>query len=134
MISTSFILSTGLKKWMPTKRSGALLAFARPLIGRVDVLLANKPPGASIVSASCVTRAFSSRFSNTASMIRSHPCSACTESAGVMRASSCSCSSGLMLPWRTRASVSLRAWSRPAWAFSIETSRSTVATPRLACA
>ena len=56
MISTSFILSTGLKKWMPTKFSGRALALARPLIGSVEVLLAKKPPGASIGSASCVTR------------------------------------------------------------------------------
>ena len=43
------------------------------VIGRVEVLDAKKPPGASIGSASCVTRAFSSRFSNTASMMRSQP-------------------------------------------------------------
>jgi hypothetical protein len=46
MISTSFILSTGLKKWMPTNFSGRRLALARPVIGRVEVLLAKNPPGA----------------------------------------------------------------------------------------
>ena len=38
MISTSIILSTGEKKWMPMKRSGRLEAFARSVIGRVEVL------------------------------------------------------------------------------------------------
>ena len=65
------IISTGEKKWMPMNLAGLALAVARPLIGRVEVLLAKKPPGASIGSASCVTLALSSRFSNTASMIRS---------------------------------------------------------------
>ena len=41
MISTSCILSTGLKKWMPMNFSGALLAVARPVIGSVLVLDAN---------------------------------------------------------------------------------------------
>jgi hypothetical protein len=44
------------------------------------VLLAKKPPGASRRSASCVTFAFSSRFSNTASMMRSQPCRSCADS------------------------------------------------------
>src|SRR6218665_1547933 len=46
MISTSFILSTGLKKWMPMNFPGRALAWARPVIGRVEGLLAKKPPGA----------------------------------------------------------------------------------------
>src|SRR6218665_3165573 len=51
MISTSFILSTGLKKWMPMNFRGRALAWARPVIGRGEVLLAKKPPGASCGSA-----------------------------------------------------------------------------------
>jgi hypothetical protein len=73
MISTSFILSTGLKKWMPMNFSGRSLAVARPEIGSVEVLEAKKPPGASSGSASCVTLALRSRFSNTASMMSSQP-------------------------------------------------------------
>ena len=106
MISTSFILSTGLKKWMPTNFSGRALALARPVIGRVEVLLAKKPPGASMGSASCVTLALSSRFSNTASMTRSQPCRASIDSVAVMRASSAAWSCGLMRPLSTRGCVS----------------------------
>ena len=41
MISTSGIFSTGEKKWMPMKLFGRCDALARPVIGSVDVLLAN---------------------------------------------------------------------------------------------
>jgi hypothetical protein len=73
MISTSIILSTGEKKWMPMKSSGRTLASARPVIGRVEVLEPNTAPGASWASARLVTSALISRFSNTASMTRSEP-------------------------------------------------------------
>ena len=73
MISTSGILSTGEKKCRPMKFSGLADAFARPVIGSVEVFEANTPPGASFGSDSFVTCALRSRFSNTASMIRSQP-------------------------------------------------------------
>ena len=65
--------STGEKKCRPMNFSGCAEAFARPLIGSVEVLEAKKPSAASSGSASFVTCAFSSRFSNTASMMRSQP-------------------------------------------------------------
>ena len=105
MISTSFILSTGLKKWMPTNFCGLALALARPLMGRVEVLEAKKPPGASIGSASRVTRAFSSRFSNTASMMRSQPSRSRARSVAWMRSSSRRWSSAASLPLSPRACV-----------------------------
>ena len=108
MISTSFILSTGLKKWMPTNFSGRPLAWASPLMGKVEVLLAKKPPSASMGSASFVTCAFSSRCSNTASMMRSHPFSAAASAVGVMRSSSACWSCGFMRPFSTRGCVILR--------------------------
>ena len=37
MISTSSILSTGLKKWMPMNCSGRFEACASEVIGRVEV-------------------------------------------------------------------------------------------------
>jgi hypothetical protein len=40
MISTSAILSTGEKKWMPMNCSGLSEAFASSVIGRVEVLVA----------------------------------------------------------------------------------------------
>ena len=74
MISTSSILSTGEKKCRPMNFSGCAEAFARPVIGSVEVLEAKNPFAASIGSASLVTCALRSRFSNTASMTRSQPC------------------------------------------------------------
>jgi hypothetical protein len=101
-------LSTGLKKWMPTNFSGRALAFASPPIGSVEVLLAKKPPGASIGSASLVTFAFSSRFSKTASMTRSQPCRSFVDSVAVMRPSKAAWSCGLMRPFSTRGWVSFK--------------------------
>ncbi len=45
MISTSSILSTGEKKWMPMKFSGRVEASARPVIGRVEVFDAKMTSG-----------------------------------------------------------------------------------------
>ncbi|MNC46598.1 hypothetical protein D3C75_956230 [compost metagenome] len=73
MISTSIILSTGEKKWMPMKSSGRTEASARPVIGRVEVLEPKTAPSANWASARLVTSALISRFSNTASMTRSEP-------------------------------------------------------------
>jgi hypothetical protein len=47
MISTSGILSTGLKKCRPMKFAGRALAWARPVMGSVEVLDANTASGAS---------------------------------------------------------------------------------------
>ncbi len=47
MISTSIILSTGEKKWMPMKSSGRIEASARPVMGRVEVLEPKMAPSAS---------------------------------------------------------------------------------------
>ena len=99
---SGYILAAEALAW-----SLATVAVARPLIGRVDVLLAKKPPGASIGSASCVTLALSSRFSNTASMIRSLPCKSAALAVGVMRPSSSAWSCGPKRPLSTRAWVSL---------------------------
>ena len=76
MISTSAILSTGLKKWMPMNCSGRALAFARSLIGRVEVLVAKIASAGMTASALRVTSAFTAGSSNTASITRSHPASA----------------------------------------------------------
>jgi hypothetical protein len=127
-------LCTGEKKCRPTKRCGALLAAARPVIGSVEVFDANTPPGASIGSASCVTSAFSSRFSNTASMIRSQPCRSAASAVGVTRLSNAACCSSSIRPFATSGVVTLRTASCPALAFSIDTSFSTHGMPRAAFA
>ena len=75
MISTSGILSTGLKKCSPMKFLGRSLALARPVIGSVLVLEANTADAAICFSALAVTSALMARSSNTASMIRSQPLS-----------------------------------------------------------
>ena len=65
--------------------SGFAEACASPVIGRVEVLDAKKPLAANFGSASFVTCAFRSRFSNTASMIRSQPARSSFDAVGVMR-------------------------------------------------
>src|SRR5574337_1987735 len=76
MISTSGILATGLKKCRPTKLAGRTLAFARPVIGRVEVFDANTAEAARTRSACFVTSALTARSSNTASITRAQPASA----------------------------------------------------------
>ena len=73
MISTSIILSTGLKKWMPTKRSGRSEARARSVMGRVEVLVAKTHSSGMTASAFAVTSALIAGSSNTASTIKSQP-------------------------------------------------------------
>jgi hypothetical protein len=73
MISTSAILSTGEKKWMPMNCSGLSEAFASPVIGRVEVLVAKIVSGPTAASTFFVTSAFTLGSSNTASTIRSRP-------------------------------------------------------------
>ena len=134
MISTSFILSTGLKKWMPTNFLASRLAWARPVMGRVEVLLAKKPPSASMGSASFVTMALSSRCSNTASMIRSQPFRSAALAVGVMRLRMLCCFSADIWPLSTRFCVSLAVYDLPFSAASTLTSLSTVAMPLVAWA
>ncbi len=50
MISTSIILSTGEKKWMPMNCAGSRLALANPEIGRVEVLVAKIQSGPTAAS------------------------------------------------------------------------------------
>ena len=76
MISTSSILSTGLKKWMPMNCSGRDEALARSPIGRVEVLVAKIASAGIIASAFLVTSALTAGSSKTASTIRSQPSSA----------------------------------------------------------
>ena len=75
MISTSIILSTGEKKWMPMKFFGRAEFFASPVIGMVEVLDAKIADGLMIASAFSVTPFLTSESSNTASMTRSQPSS-----------------------------------------------------------
>ena len=87
MISTSCILSTGLKKCRPMKRSGSALALARSVIGMVEVFDEKMPPSARNDSAFRVTSALIAGSSNTASITRSQPCSAAKSVVAVIRSS-----------------------------------------------
>ena len=101
MISTSGILSTGLKKCRPMNRSCFCTALARPVIGRVEVLEAITASGSAAVSAAAVTLPFSARSSNTASMIRSQPSKSASLADGVMRARKASRFSAVIWPRAT---------------------------------
>ncbi len=76
MISTSIILSTGEKKWMPTKFFGRAEFLARLVIGMVEVLEAKTAEDFSTASAFSVAVFLTSESSNTASTTRSQPASA----------------------------------------------------------
>ena len=86
MISTSGILSTGLKKCRPMNFSGRATAWASPVIGRVEVLDATTASARACFSASAVTLPFSARSSKTASMIRSQPSKSASLTLGTIRA------------------------------------------------
>jgi hypothetical protein len=100
MISTSGILSTGLKKCRPMNCAGRALACARPVIGSVEVLDANTASAEHGLGRR-VTSALMARSSNTASMTRSQPASSAKSVVGVMRASSASRFSGVLRPFFT---------------------------------
>ena len=72
MISTSIILSTGEKKWMPMKFFGSFDCSASEVIGRVEVFEPNTTLSPTTACAFAVASAFTLRSSNTASMTRSH--------------------------------------------------------------
>jgi hypothetical protein len=73
MISTSGILSTGEKKWMPMKLSGRFEASASPVIGSVEVLEAKIARLGDHRLGLLGDPRLMSRSSNTASITRSQP-------------------------------------------------------------
>ncbi|MCY1501369.1 hypothetical protein D9M68_354400 [compost metagenome] len=101
MISTSGILSTGLKKCRPMNLSCFCTAVARPVIGRVEVFEAITASLSAAVSAAAVTLPFSARSSNTASMIRSQPAKSASLAVGLIRARKASRFSALIWPRET---------------------------------
>ena len=87
MTSTSFIRVAGLKKCMPTTRSGASSAPAIAVIGIDDVLEASTARGAASAS-SRNSDCLRSSFSGAASMTTSHPPKSPRPAAGRRRSSS----------------------------------------------
>ncbi len=132
MISTSGILSTGEKKWMPTKSSWRFTPVARPVIGSVEVLEPSSALGSTMSSISWNTLCLSSWFSNTASITKSTPArsagSAVGGDLGQQRR-------GLLLGGLAtleRLGSSPSEYALPFWAASMVTSLSTTSKPALA--
>src|SRR5512140_2180751 len=73
MTSTRGILWTGLKKCMPTTRSGCAAFEAISVIGSVDVFDAKIAVGEATVSQSARTACLTDIFSSTASIVMSQP-------------------------------------------------------------
>ena len=73
MISTSGILSTGEKKWIPMKSFGRETPSARPVMGSVEVFEPSSASGLTTFSSSANTSCLSLTFSNTASTTKSVP-------------------------------------------------------------
>ncbi len=90
MISSSGILSTGLKKCSPMNSLGLLTPCARPVIGSVEVLDPSSAPSARYGSISANTCALTAGSSNTASITRSASLASAGSAVGVIRASSSS--------------------------------------------
>ena len=98
MISTSGILSTGEKKWIPMKSSCRFTPVARPVIGSVEVFDPSSALGSTMSSISWNTLCLSSWLSNTASMTKSTPLKSAASAVGVIRASSALDFSSVVLP------------------------------------
>ena len=90
MISSSGILSTGLKKCRPMKSAGRVTPSASSVIGSVEVFEPSSASGSRYGSISANTCAFTAGSSNTASITRSAPVATAASSVGVIRASSAS--------------------------------------------
>ena len=101
MISTSGILSTGEKKWTPTKSSGRPTPRASALIGKVEVLDPSTASVPTACSISAKTLALSPAFSKTASITTSTPARSAASAVGRIRPSRASLSCRLVFPRAT---------------------------------
>ena len=101
MISTSFIIGTGLKKCMPMKRPGRSVAAASRVIGIDDVLDAKKASGFSTGQREAKIFFLISSFSVAASITMSQSAKALLSVAVTMRAKAASRSALLTLPLLT---------------------------------
>ncbi len=132
MISSSGILSTGLKKCSPMKSAGRVTFSARSVIGRVEVFEPSSASGATCGSISFQTCSLIAGSSNTASMTRSAPAAAAGSVVGVIRASRASPSSCVVRPRSTALSTRFSEYALPRSAASCETSLRTTSMPTFA--
>ena len=98
MISTSGILSTGLKKCSPMKSAGLSTPVASWVIGSVEVFEQSSASGFTYGATSAKTRCLRLGSSKTASMTRSQPARSAGSAVGVIRASSSAFFSSVDLP------------------------------------
>ena len=106
MISSSGILSTGLKKCSPMKSAGRETPSASWVIGSVEVLEPNNAPSARCGSISAKTCALTAGSSKTASMTSSAPAASAASALAVIRPSSSSAASWVERPRETALSTS----------------------------
>ena len=106
MISTSGILSTGLKKCRPMKSAGRSMPVASSVIGRVEVLEHSSASASTYGATSAKTFALSVGSSKTASITRSQPARSSGEAVGVIRPSSSAAFSSVSLPRSTPLALS----------------------------
>ena len=93
--STSFISAGGLKKCMPTTRSGPGVSAPIAVTGREEVLLARIASGPQASASAANSLRFSSRSSGAASITRSQPARPATSEAASRRPPAASASSAL---------------------------------------
>ena len=106
MISSSGILSTGLKKCSPMKSAGRETPSASSVIGSVEVFEPSSAPSARCGSISAKTCALTVGSSKTASITRSAPSASAGSAVGVISASSASPCSCVERPRETALSTS----------------------------
>ena len=106
MISTSGILSTGLKKWSPMKSSGRSTPVASSVIGSVEVLEHSSASSSTYGAISANTRCLSDGSSKTASITRSHPARSAGSDVGMIRSSRAWLLSSLSVPRSTALALS----------------------------
>ena len=107
MISTSGILSTGLKKCSPMKSAGRSTPSASSVIGSVEVLEQSSASALTYGAISAKTLALSAGSSKTASITRSQPARSAGSAVAVIRPSSSSALSCVILPRSTPLALSL---------------------------
>ena len=107
MISSSGILSTGLKKCRPMKSAGRLTFSASEVIGSVLVFDPSSASGARCGSISAITSALTCGSSKTASITRSAPAASSARVVAVISPSSLSPFSCVVLPRSTPLATSL---------------------------
>ncbi len=127
--STKPRIGAGLKKCIPTTRSGRPVATESVVTDRLEVLVARMVSGSTIRSSSARTRDLRSASSGTASMISWQPFRSARSVVTVIAASVAARSSSVSLPRSTARAVDRSSRALAAAAASADTSAPTTWTP-----